>query len=396
MNVPAIEGGAPLRSTYLPFSPPDITESEIKSVVEVLKSGWITRGKKCEEFEHLLAAYTGAAHAVVLSSATAGLFLSLRIFGIGEDDEVITTPYTFAATANVILHVGARPVFVDIDADTFLISTEEIKRKLSKKTRAIIPVHFAGHPADMDEISRIADLHDLLVIEDAAHAIGAVYSGKRIGNGEHTAVFSFHAVKNLTTAEGGAVMTGDARIAHQLRLFSLHGQTKDAYEKLRAGSWKYDIALPGYKFNMTDIQAALGIEQLRRIEENRRRRETIAQTYSTFFGEYACAKVPEVKKGVTHAWHLFPLRIDFSRLRIDRDRFIAALAAENISANVHFIPVHLMSFYRKIFDFQPEDFPASYSAFLQEVSLPIYPTLTQGDVQNVCEACARLLHYYKK
>ena len=396
MNKPAIEGGAPLRDTYLAFSPPHITESEINGVVEVLRSGWITRGKKCEQFEQLLADYTGAAHAVVLSSATAGLFLSLKILGIGEGDEVITTPYTFAATANVILHTGARPVFADIDNDTFLISPEEIRRNLSKKTRAIIPVHFAGHPVDIDEISSIADKYGLHIIEDAAHAIGAAFRGKRTGNGEHMAVFSFHAVKNLTTAEGGAVMTGNERFVRQLRLFSLHGQTKDAYEKLRAGGWKYDIALPGYKLNMTDIQAALGIEQLRRLEENRMKRETIAQTYSAFFKEYPYVKIPVVKRDVTHAWHLYPLRIDFSRLRINRDRFIDALAAENISANVHYIPVHLMSFYKKTFGFQPEDFPVSYSAFIQEVSLPIYPALTQREVQDVCEAYARLLCYYKK
>ena len=396
MNIPAIEGGTPVRDTYLPFSPPDITEKEIQSVVEVLKSGWITRGKKCEEFERLLATYTGADHAVVLSSATAGLFLSLKIHGIGEGDEVITTPYTFAATANVVLHTGARPVFADIDVDTFLISPEEIRSKISPRTRAIIPVHFAGHPADMQEISRIADDHGLLVIEDAAHAVGATYRGKKIGNGERAAVFSFHAVKNLTTAEGGAVMTGDEEFARQLRLFSLHGQTKDAAAKLLAGGWKYDIVLPGFKLNMTDLQAAIGIEQLKRLDMNRQKREAVVHRYSDFFRQFDIVKTPGVHRDVTHAWHLYPLRIDFSKLRIDRDAFITALAKENISANVHFIPVHLMSYYKKYFRFRPSDFPASYSTYLQEVSLPVYPTLTHKDTQDVCEACARLLNYYKK
>lgn len=396
MQKPAIEGGIPTRDTFLPFSPPDIRQEEVKSVIEVLKSKWITRGKRCKEFEDALAHYTGASHAVVLNSATAGLFLSLLIQGIGEGDEVITTPYTFAATANVVLHSGARPVFADIDPDTFLISPDEILRRITPRTKALLPVHFAGHPVDKDTIEDIAKTHKLIIIEDAAHAIGAEYRGKKIGNGEHLSVFSFHAVKNLTTAEGGAVTTNDKKLSDQLKLYSLHGQTKDAYSKQLAGGWKYDIRIPGYKFNMTDIQAAMGIEQLMRLDENRKRREKIAKRYSSFFKKYNFIKIPRVKVGITHAWHLYPLQIDFTCLKIDRDRFIMSLAAENISSNVHFIPLHTMSYYRKLYHFKPYDFPSAYSTFIKEVSLPIYPGMLEKDIQDVIEGCRKVLTYYKK
>jgi dTDP-4-amino-4,6-dideoxygalactose transaminase len=396
MNIPAVEGGTPVRNTMLSFSPPDIRDEEIDAVCRVLKSQWITRGKVCEEFESLLSQYVGSKHAVVLGSATAGLFLSLKIAGIGQGDEVITTPYTFAATANVILHAGAHPVFADVEGDSFLISPEEIRKKITERTRAIIPVHYAGHPAELDAISGIARKHSLLVIEDAAHAIGAEYNGHKIGGGKNPTVFSFHAVKNLTTAEGGAVTTDDDELAGQLRLYSLHGQTKDAYSKLQLGGWRYDIAVPGYKFNMTDIQAAIGIKQLKRVDENKEKRKKIALQYTDVLREFDFIKTPSVKAGITHGWHLYPLLIDFSPLKINRDRFIDALGAENVSSNVHFIPVHTMSYYKKNFGYKPLDFPAAYSLFLKEVSLPIYPQMTGQDVRDVSEAMVKILRYYKK
>lgn len=396
MKRPAIEGGTPVREHPLPFSPPDIRKEEIDAVTAVLESGWITRGKKCAEFEKALAAYTGAGACAVLSSATAGLFLSLTLSGVGPGDEVITTPYTFAATVNAILHTGATPVFADIEDEGFNISPAEIEKKITEKTRALIPVHFAGEPARLDEIRDIVSANGIAVIEDAAHAIGASYHGEKIGRGKNPAVFSFHAVKNLTTAEGGAVLSDDDEFINRLRLFSLHGQTRDAYEKFRAGNWKYDIAVPGYKFNMTDIQAAIGLCQLSRLEKNRERRSTIAVQYSDFFRRFEYIRVPEEKPGITHGWHIYPLRIDFSFLSIDRDRFIQALARENIPANVHFIPVHLMSYYKKIFGFRPEDFPVSYRTYLKEVTLPLYPQMTDGDIDSVLQAVEKLLLYYTK
>jgi dTDP-4-amino-4,6-dideoxygalactose transaminase len=396
MNKPAHEGGIPVRKTFLPFSPPDIRDEEIMAVSDVLESKWITTGKKCKEFEEAISSYTGSRHSVVLNSATAGLFLSLKVAGIGEGDEVITTPYTFAASASVIIHAGAKPVFADIEENSFSIAPAEIEKKITENTKAVIPVHFAGHPVDVDEIDEIAGRNNLIVVEDSAHAIGAEYKGNKIGNGDRISVFSFHAVKNLTTAEGGAVTTNDAGFAGRLKLLSLHGQTRDAYSKLLVGGWKYDIALPGYKFNMTDIQAAIGLEQIKRLDENRKKREAIAQSYSQFFKEFDFVKIPEVKRGITHGWHLYPAVVDFSRLRIDRDTFIDALGAENISSNVHFIPVHMMSYYKNNYGYKPDDFPNAYRAFLSEVSLPIYPQMCKADVDDVLEALSKLFIYYKK
>jgi len=396
MNKPAIEGGTPVRSTLLPFSPPDIGEDEIRAVTDVLRSGWITTGPRCLEFEQALCSYTGASHAVSLSSATAGLFLSLKLHGIGEGDEVVTTPFTFAATANAIIHTGAKPVFADIDEETFTISPAEIDKRITPHTKAVIPVHYAGLPALMDEIYMIAEEYDLVVIEDAAHAIGASYRGRKIGNSDNPAVFSFHAVKNLTTAEGGAVLTNDGHLARKLRLNALHGQTRDAFAKQQAGGWQYDITSPGYKYNMTDIQAAMGLEQLRKLERNNKRREAIAKRYTEHFIQYDFIKVPAVQDNVVHAWHLYPLRIDFSKLRLNRDRFIDALAAEGISSNVHFIPVHAMTHYRMTYGYEPFDFPVAYNCFLQEVSLPIYAGLKDAEVDQVLEALSKLFSFYMK
>jgi dTDP-4-amino-4,6-dideoxygalactose transaminase len=396
VNKPAIEGGTPVRDTLLPFSPPDIGSGEIEAITEVLTSGWITTGPRCREFEQALCAYTGASHAVLLSSATAGLFLCLKLHGIGEGDEVITTPCTFAATANAIVHTGARPVFADVEEETLNISPAEIDKRITPRTKAVIPVHYAGHPARLDEIYDIAEENDLVVVEDAAHAIGASFRGRKIGSSEGHVVFSFHAVKNLTTGEGGAVLTNDGHFARELRLNALHGQTRDALAKQQQGGWQYDITVPGYKYNMTDMQAAIGLEQLKKLDKNNKRREAVARKYTEQLVQYDFVAVPAVHDEVVHAWHLYPLRIDFSRLKIGRDRFIEALAAENISSNVHFIPVHAMTHYRMTYGYEPYDFPIAYSCFLQEVSLPIYPGLDDKEVGQVLEALRKLLSYYAK
>jgi dTDP-4-amino-4,6-dideoxygalactose transaminase len=393
---PAVEGGSPIRKKLLPFSPPDIGREEIEAVSRVLESGWITTGPRSREFEEALCQYTGASHAVLLSSATAGLFLCLKLHGIGEGDEVITTPYTFAATANAIIHTGARPVFADIEEDTLNICPTEIDKRVTPRTKAIVPVHYAGHPCDMDEINNIAEEYDLAVVEDAAHAIGASYRGNRIGDSKGPVVFSFHAVKNLTTAEGGAVLTNNGHLASKLRIYALHGQTKDALEKQQAGAWQYDISVPGYKYNMTDIQAAMGIEQLKKLDKNNGRRSAIAKQYTKHLKRYDFATVPAIRNGMVHAWHIYPLRIDFSRLHINRDQFIEALAAEGISSNVHFIPVHAMTHYRMTYGYEPYDFPVAYSCFQQEVTLPLYPGLTDDHVRQVLQALDRLFIFYAK
>jgi len=395
-GTPAIEGGHPVRSVPLAFSPPDIRDEEIEAVTEVLRSGWITTGSACREFESMLAQYTGAPHAVVLSSATAGLFLLLKTMGIGDGDEVITTPYTFAATANVILHAGATPVFADIEEDTLNISPEQIKRSVTPKTKALIPVHLAGNPVDVKTIREIAEFYGIAVIEDAAHAIGASVHGKKIGDGKHPAAFSFHAVKNLTTGEGGAVTATDERLIREIRLLSLHGQSRDGFSKSKEGGWKYDILAPGYKLNMTDMQAALGICQLRRLDRNREKREAIAREYTVFLSGFDFISIPHALERAVHARHLFPMLVDFDRLSVDRDTFIRGLWAENIQANVHYIPVHTMSYYRNTFGYEPYDFPVAYSSYLKEVSLPIYPKMRDSDVNDVIEALSRLFARYKK
>ncbi|MFW6180098.1 MAG: DegT/DnrJ/EryC1/StrS family aminotransferase [Spirochaetota bacterium] len=394
-RLPAVEGGTPVRPLPLPFSPPSIGEREIREVVRVLRSGWITRGEKCEQFERLLCTYTGGRHCVVLSSATAGLFLTLKVHGIGPGDEVVTTPYTFAATATAVLHAGARPVFADIVEDGFHLDPGAFRSKITSRTRAVIPVHFGGEPAPLQEIREIAGSRGILVIEDAAHALGASCRGERIGGGPNPAVFSFHAVKNVTTAEGGAVTTGDARTAELLRLYSLHGQTRDARQKLLRGGWRYDITVPGYKLNMTDLQAALGVAQLQRIEHIQGRREEIARRYGEALGDLDILRLPVPPPGTISARHLYPLRVDFSRLRVDRDAFIQALWAENVPSNVHYIPVHLMSYYREAFGYKPLDFPRAYRTFLSEMSLPLYPDMSDRDADDVAAAVRKLVDHYR-
>lgn len=393
---PAIEGGKPVRKKMLQFSPPYITGDEIKAVRKVLKSGWITTGKINSIFEKMLSDYLGTERTITLNSATAGLFLILRICGIGNGDEVITTPYTFGATANVIVHTGATPVFADIEYETFNIDPAEVEKKITDKTKAIIAVHYGGNPARLSDLKALAEKYKLLLIEDSAHAIGARYNGKKIGSFGNPCVFSFHAVKNITTAEGGAITGISKEQEKELRIFTLHGQTRDAWSKINTGNWQYDIVLPGYKFNLTDIQAAIGIAQLRKIEFILKRREEIANFYNERLSEINIVKIPNFDKKSRSSFHLYPLRIDFPKLKINKSEFITALRAENISTNVHYIPLHMMSYYKKRFNYKPEDFPASLRAFKEEVSLPIYPLMRIKDAEDVVNAVEKIIKYYRK
>ncbi|HCL57705.1 MAG TPA: capsular biosynthesis protein [Spirochaetia bacterium] len=380
------------------FAPPDITEKEIDAVVQVLKSGWITTGPKVKEFEENLSIYCGTEKALCLNSATAGMELVLRFFGVGEGDEVITTPYTFAATANVILHCGAVPVFADIQEDDFNISVEKISSLITSKTKAIIPVDFAGMPCDYQKIYQLVEnkknlfcaenpvqekLGRVLVLSDAAHSFGSVYQGKKAGSWADFTVFSFHAVKNLTTAEGGAILfssLGEIKsqeIYQKLKLFSLHGQSKDALDKFQAGNWFYSIDLPGYKYNMTDIAAAMGISQLERYEkDNLLPRKKIFQRYSQEIkGDYLFPLSETAEKETNY--HLYPLRIKKGE---ERNRFVQYLAGKGIAANVHFIPLPMHSYYKSI-GYKIEDYPVALKNFEREVSLPIYPQLTENQIR---------------
>ena len=397
LEKPAIEGGKKVRKNgqLSPF-PYSFGNEEINEVVDTLKSGWITTGPKTRKFEDMVRSYVGSKHTVALNSCTAGLHLSLIAAGVGSGDEVITTPFTFAATANVIVHVGAKPVFVDVQKDTFNIDPLLIEKAITKKTKAIIPVHYGGHPCDMDEILKIAKKHHLVVIEDAAHAIGANYKGKNIGTISDYTAFSFYATKNITTAEGGMVCLKDKAAEEKIKIMSLHGMNRDAWKRYdKGGYWYYEIKYPGFKYNMTDIQASMGIHQIKKLDKFIGKREKVAQFYNKSFKDLPEIKVPIVKKYVKHARHLYSIMLDVSKVKIDRDQFFKALDAENIGTSVHFIPVHLHPYYRDTFNFQRGDYPNAEYIFDRIISLPMNPTMTKKDMEDVVKAVRKIIIYYR-
>ncbi len=375
-----------MRSDFLPFFKPLIGQEEIDEVTDTLRSNWLTTGPKTKQFEADFSEYVGAPSALALSSCTAGLHLALAALGVGPGDEVITTPMTFAATVNVIEHVNARPVLVDIEPDTLNIDPDCVQRAITPRTKVILPVHYAGHPADMDALGDIADRHQLTILEDAAHAIGASYRGRDIGCGEHPTSFSFYATKNLITGEGG-MLTGGEELLDRARVLSLHGMNRDAWKRFsQAGSWYYEVAAPGFKYNMTDVQASLGIWQLRKLAGFQRRRQEIVQAYDEAFAGIDCLETPTTRDNVEHAWHLYVLRVRLDMLAIDRSGFIEQLKARQIGTSVHFIPIHLHPFYREKYGFRPDEFPVAFRQYQRMISLPLYPAMTDADVADVIEA----------
>ena len=385
----------PVRDRFLPFHQPSIEDEEIQEVVDTLKSGWITTGPKTKLFEKKFQEYIGCKHAIAVSSCTAGLHLALVAAGVGQGDEVITTPYTFATTGEVIIQIGAKPVFVDIEEDGFNIDVTKIPEAITPETKAIIPVHFAGEPCDMDEIMKIAQENNLFVIEDAAHAVGAEYKGKKIGNIGDVTVFSFYATKNLTTGEGGMVTTNNDELAEKIRLLSLHGISKDAWKRYTAeGSWYYEILYAGYKYNMTDIQASLGIHQLNKLEKFLSIRQKYAQRYSSAFADISEIKIPPVNHHVRHAWHLYVIRLNSASLSIDRKQFIEALKAENIGSSVHFIPLHLHPYYKKKYGYKQGDYPNSEQVYSRVISLPLFPKMADADLEDVIKAVKKVVSMY--
>jgi dTDP-4-amino-4,6-dideoxygalactose transaminase len=373
------------------FSPPDITQAEIDAVVEVMKSGWITSGPKTALFEKDIAKYCGANHAVALNSNTAGLELILKVLGIKGDDEVITTPYTFAATSNVLIHRGIKPTFVDVKKDSFLIDEQKVFEAITPNTKAIITVDFAGVPIDYDAIKKVIkekNREDIVLISDSAHSFGATYKGDRVGGQFDFHVYSFHAVKNLTTAEGGAITFNNNYFRNKEDLYkefkytSLHGQTKDALSKMKAGAWKYDILTDGFKCNMTDIMAAIGIVQLERFDEMRKIRKNIHEIYNKVLQEREWAILPFAKEGNTETcYHLYPLRIKgFSEEQ--RNSVIQMMAEKDIATNVHFMPLPMLSLYKNL-GYKLEDYPNAYNQYANEISLPLYSTLSVEDAEYV-------------
>jgi dTDP-4-amino-4,6-dideoxygalactose transaminase len=378
---------------FLPFALPDIGEEEIAEVVDSLRSGWVTTGPKARRFEQEFAEFLGGGiEAVAVNSATAGLHLALEAAGIGEGDEVITTPHTFTATAEVIRYLGANPVFVDIDPATLNIDPARIEAAVTARTKAILPVHFGGLPCDMEAILSIAKRRGLKVIEDAAHAFPATRGGKAIGALDSAAaVFSFYATKTITTGEGGMITTRDPALAARARIMRLHGINRDVFDRYTSSkpSWYYEVVAPGYKYNMTDIAASLGIHQLAKARRFQRRRQAIAARYDAAFAGLPVVLPPKAPVGGEHAWHMYVIRLP---AEVNRNDFIQDMARLGIGCSVHFIPLHLQPYWRERYALRPEQFPAATEAYGRLVSLPVYTRMTDADVDRVAAAVASLVH----
>lgn len=379
---------------YLPFALPDIGEEEINEVLDSLRSGWLTTGPKTKRFEEDFAAFTGTGtEAIAVNSATAGLHLALEAIGIGPDDEVITTPYTFTATAEVVRYLGADPVFVDIDPGTFNIDPARIEAAITPRTKAIIPVHFAGLACDMDAILTIASKHGLKVVEDAAHALPTTCNGRLIGSLESDAtVYSFYATKTITTGEGGMVVVRDPEVAKRCRIMRLHGISRDAFDRYTSTkpSWHYEVVAPGCKYNMTDIAASLGIHQLKKAWGFQKKREAMAIRYDKDFRDLPVILPPKAPAGDTHAWHLYVIRLT-DNAPVSRDRFIELMAEKGVGCSVHFIPLHLHPYWRDRYNLKPEDFPNALKAYERAVSLPLFTKMDDEDQQRVITAVREIL-----
>jgi len=394
---PVIAGGRPVRRSFLPFSRPAVGNTEIDAVTRTLRSGWITMGPKVLEFEAAFAKCVGARHAVAVSSCTAALHVTLAALGVGPGDEVLTSPFTFAATANVVVLLGAKPVFADIEADTCNLDPQTATKGFTPRTKAMIPVDFGGHPCDLDAMRSLAAERRAFLLEDAAHSFGARYRGKPIGSIADATAFSFYATKNLTTGDGGMLTTDDARLADRLRTLRLHGISRDAWKRYSAaGDWYYEVEEAGFKYNMTDMEAAMGLVQLRRRETLHRQRTARARRLAKGLAGVAAVELPAERRDVTHAWHLFPIRLNLDRLTIDRGKFIEALRAENIGTSVHFIPLHLQPFYRRTFGYREGDFPVAEGIYRRIVSLPLFATMTNEECDDVIAAVTKVAEYYGK
>lgn len=382
-----------MRKDYLKFSTPSISQEEIDEVTETLKSGWLTTGKKSKQLEENFAKYTGAPYAVTLSSCTAALFLSLVVCDIQPGDEVITTPFTFISTANVITHLGAKPVFVDIQEDTFNIDPDKIESIVTSKTKAIIPVHYSGQPCDMDRILSIAKAHRLHVIEDAAHAMGAEYNGKKIGNLGNLTCFSMFPTKNITTGEGGLITLDDEGKYQRLLRLRLHGMSKDGWKRYaKEGSWYYEVHEAGYKYNLPDINAAIGIAQLKKLDTLNRKRKILVDYYLERITGFKGIKPIKLLPNVKSSWHIFPVWIDRQKAGITRNQLITELYERNIGTSVHFIPAHFQPFYHKRYNYKRGDFPITEKVYEGILSLPLFPDMSSKDVDDVINALKDTVH----
>ncbi len=372
----------------LPLSRPSLGEEEIREVVEVIRSGWITSGPRVKRFEENFARYVGARHAVAVNSCTAALHLAVLAHGVGAGDEVVTSSMTWSATVNMVEVVGAKPVFADIDPATLQITPETAAAVVTDRTRALLPVHFAGQSCDLDGFKALAARRDLTLIEDAAHAVGTEFRGRRIGSDSGTACFSFHPIKNITTGEGGMVTTGSDELAEKLRLLRFHGVNRDAWNRYgNVETPRYETVAPGWKYNLTDLQAALGIHQLAKLDGFIERRARLAELYHAQLAGIDGVRPLGRAEGTTrHAWHLFVVTVDADRFGCDRDRFMARLAERGVGTGLHFTAVHLHGYYRARYGFRPGDLANTEWASDRVVSLPLFPGMNDSDVARVCEA----------
>ena len=385
----------------IPFSPPLIGKEEIAEVVDTLRSDWITTGPKTKRFENEFRQYVGARAALAVSSATAALHLALIAHGVGKGDEVITTPMTFCSGVHVIEHVGAKPVLVDVEADTLNIDPKNIEAILKKparrkKVKAIIIVHYGGHPCNMNAIMKISRRYKIPVVEDAAHSLPAYYKKKIIGSFGNLTAFSFYATKNLTTAEGG-MLTGDPKLIEKARIWGLHGMSKDAWNRYSSkGSWYYEVIAPGFKYNLTDIQSSLGLVQLKKLKSFHQRRNEIARRYNRAFSSFDAIQTPEDRAEVKSAWHLYPIRLYLNRLKIGRSEFIQKLKDAGVGASVHFIPIHIHPYYRKKYGYKADNFPVAYREYQRLISLPLAPRHSDQQIDYVIRTVSELIRKFKK
>lgn len=375
----------------IPYGKQSIDEEDIQAVVEVLRSDWLTTGPKVNEFEKVFADCVGAKEAVAVSSGTAALHAAMFALGIGPDDEVIVPTMTFAATANCVVFQGAIPIFVDVDPDTLLISPDQVAGRLTSRTKAIIAVDYTGHPADYDALRSIAEKFGIALVADASHSLGAYYKKRPVGTLADLSTFSFHPVKHITTAEGGMITTDDRNLSQKMRTFRNHGITTDHHQREAMGSWFYEMVDLGYNYRLNDLQCALGISQLQKLSRWVDRRQAIARRYNEAFSKQSHVKPLAVKDNVFHSYHLYVIKIDFTKLPFDRAAVFAKLRAEGIGANVHYIPVHLHPYYRKTFGTAPGLCPVAEAAYEQILSLPMHPALTDKEIDTVCNTLQNVL-----
>jgi len=382
---------------YLLFHKPFISEEEIDEMVDTLRSGWLSMGPKTIRFEEEFNKYIGSKKSVAVSSWTAAGHLTLEAFGIEKGDEVIVPTMTFPATAEIVCYFGAKPVIVDVDKDTLNISLEEIEKAITPKTKAIIPVHYGGQPCDLDEIQEIANIHNLKVLEDAAHSLPATYKGKKIGTISDVTCFSFYATKTLSTGEGGMICTNDQEIAERCAIMRLHGINRDAWKRYsESGSWYYEVVAPGYKYNFTDLQASLGLPQLKKVDTMWEWRKKIASRYLEGFKDFDLLTLPFIKNDRESSWHLFPVRLNLEMLTKNRAQIIDELKKHNIGVGVHFMPVHQHLYYSETFKLDDKNYPVASATFPRLMSLPIYPGMTDNSVEKVISTVREILIQYKR